>query len=297
MGEPDNFIDDIRAQSAPNALLDALLCPVCESKSARHDFDKDGIPYYRCRHCMFRFSRPKDNANFRTDISGFEDAYVEYLGPDPADRPNFDNLWSYMSRSARLEGATLLDIGAGGGKWVRYLTSRGIDAQGIEPGSAVFDHFLKDDRRFFQGDLSAYRALHPGASFDIVTCFDVIEHVPEPTDLLRGIAAVLRPGGFVFISCPDDASIFARLLGRRWPHYNHYHLSFLSPETIRRVAADVGLKVDNVFHPSRARATSYLARYFFEFLLRRRPPKITRWLDGRFMWINLHDVLCATLSK
>ena len=84
MGEPDNFIDDIRAQSAPNALLDALLCPVCESKSARHDFDKDSIPYYRCQHCMFRFSRPKDNANFRTDISGFEDAYVEYLGPwDP----------------------------------------------------------------------------------------------------------------------------------------------------------------------------------------------------------------------
>jgi SAM-dependent methyltransferase len=272
-------------------------CPVCDGKAVGHDFDKDSIPYFRCRECTFRFSRPSGNANFRADISGFETAYIEYLGPEPADVANFANLWSYISRSAKLEGASLLDIGAGGGKWVRYLASRGVDAQGIEPGSAVFDYFLKDDDRFFHGDLSAYCARHPGARFDIVTCFDVIEHVPNPTALLRGIAAVLRPGGLVFISCPDDASLFARLMGHWWHHYNCYHLSFLSPDTLGRVAADAGFKVDHVFHPSRARAASYLARYFFEFLLRRRSPRIARWLDGRFVWINLHDVLCATLSS
>ena len=271
-------------------------CPVCHGTRTRGDFVKDGILYFSCSECKFRFSRPQENANFRANIGGFENAYIQYFGPDPADTANFKSLWSYMSNSASLEGASLLDIGAGSGKWVRYLASRGVDAHGVEPSDAVFDYFLKGDPRFFHGGLSDYRAKHSGRRFGLVTCLDVIEHVPDPGALLRGIADVLEPNGHAFLSCPDGSSLCARLLGRQWHHYNCYHYSFFSPQTLSRAADEAGLKIKHVFHPSRARAASYLARYFFEFLLRRSSPVMPQWLDGYSIWINLYDILCATLT-
>lgn len=285
--------------TSPTAPAAIHTCPVCGSADIVHDFDKDNIPYFRCRACAFRFSRPDDNANLREEIEGFEEAYIQYLSPDPADAPNFDRLGRHIERFANLRGTSLLDIGCGGGKWVRYLAEHvGVDAYGVEPCDAVFNHFLAHDPadRFFHGAFPAYRAAYPDRRFDIVTSFDVIEHVHDPAALLRDVAAVLKPGGSAFISCPDVGSITARLLGRHWYHFNRYHLSFLSPATLARAAASAGLKVDHVSHPGRSRPAGYVARHFFEFLLRRRVPRIPAWLDRRFVWINPFDVLFATLS-
>ena len=164
----------------------------------------------------------------------------------------------------------------------------------MPPGAA--DQILGDDGTIALSGCRTSSFLFLGRRFGLVTCLDVIEHVPDPGALLRGIADVLEPNGHAFLSCPDGSSLCARLLGRQWHHYNCYHYSFFSPQTLSRAADEAGLKIKHVFHPSRARAASYLARYFFEFLLRRSSPVMPQWLDGYSIWINLYDILCATLT-
>ena len=55
-------------------------------------------------------------------------------------------------------------------------------------------------------------------------------------------SALLRKGGLLLISTPDVGSVFARLSGKRWHYYNEYHLSYFSRITIRRLAAEAGLR-------------------------------------------------------
>ena len=120
-------------------------CPACDSTATRSRFVKDGIPYYDCPACTFRFSRPASNANFQSSMDGFEDAYVQYLGADAADRKNFQRTCKYIERFSPLAGASLLDVGCGSGKWVRFLREEGIDAAGLEPCGALYDQYLASE--------------------------------------------------------------------------------------------------------------------------------------------------------
>src|SRR4029077_16848087 len=113
--------------------------------------------------------------------------YLQYLGPDESDEVNLSSLCGWMRRIVPLEGKRLLDIGAGSGKLVRFLRARGIEAHGLEPSRALFDRFLGTEDAFTCALLDRYRATGP-APFDIVTAYDVIEHVPDPVAFLGDVA-------------------------------------------------------------------------------------------------------------
>ena len=81
-------------------------------------------------------------------------------------------------------------------------------------------------------------------SFDLVTIWDVIEHVPEPQGLLDSIRRMIKPGGKLLLETQNVASKFAARMGKTWHHYKHdEHLYHFNPETIRRLLEDCGYEV------------------------------------------------------
>ena len=77
-----------------------------------------------------------------------------------------------------------------------------------------------------------------------MTIWDVIEHVPEPQQLLASIRALIKPGGKLLLETQNVASRWARTLGKRWHHYKHdEHLYHFDPRTIRRLLEDCGFAV------------------------------------------------------
>ena len=202
-------------------------CPVCGG-STRDAFEKDGIAYRDCTVCGFRFSVQSGNANLEQGIEEFEPAYLQYLAADPTAEGTLER----VLKAAGPPPGTWLDVGCGGGTLVRALRARGIAAEGVEPNEALFARFLGGDDRFHHGlDELA------GRRFDVVSALDVLEHVPDPVPFLRSLADVVAPQGVVLISTPDAGSAAARVLGRRWHHYNRYHSSFFSPATLERAAS------------------------------------------------------------
>jgi 2-polyprenyl-3-methyl-5-hydroxy-6-metoxy-1,4-benzoquinol methylase len=267
-------------------------CPLCGSPATAVIFAKQQTDYRVCRDCGFRFATPDRNPNLANTIDEYEEAYLQYLAPDAADRANFDALYRWMTGVTPLQGKRLLDVGAGSGKLVRYLRGRGVEAHGIEPSRALFDRFLAADGAFTCDTIDRVRE-----AFSIVTAFDVIEHVADPNEFLRGIADVLDADGVFFLSTPDVESLTASVFGRRWHFYYPYHLSYFGPRTLARAAERHGLRIVDCRHRGRRRSIGYMIRYASEFIRGAAAPRWAQRFDQWYLPVNLFDTMYVAFRR
>jgi SAM-dependent methyltransferase len=133
--------------------------------------------------------------------------------------------------------------------------------------------------------------------FDVVTAFDVIEHVAHPAEFLADVAAVLEPGGVFLASTPNVGSLTARAFGKHWHFYYPYHLSYFSPETFAAAAAPHGLQLVNWCHRGRLRSVGYAIRYAAEFIRGGTAPAWARRFDSWYLPINLFDTMYLAFRK
>ena len=128
-------------------------------------------------------------------------------------------------------GRRLLDVGSAGGAFLVAARNFGFDPVGVEPSRWMADF----GRRTYQVDIRD-GILVPGMfadeSFDVISIWDVIEHVPDPHALFSLVNRLLKPEGYLLVSYPDVGSMAARLLGERWPFWLSVHLLYYDRRTI-----------------------------------------------------------------
>jgi SAM-dependent methyltransferase len=136
----------------------------------------------------------------------------------------------------------LLDVGTAAGAFLAAARKRGWQVEGCEPnawlaawGSRHYGIPIRTGELFDQ----------PFApqSFDVVTLWDVIEHTPDPSRVMRTAGDLIRPGGLLVVNYPDIGSWIARTLGRRWPFLSSVHLYYFTRETMRRLLERHGFDV------------------------------------------------------
>lgn len=149
-----------------------------------------------------------------------------------------------LGRIESLRGGrgALLDVGAGPGLFVSQARRRGWRADGVEPSDA--SRAFARDRLGIElqpGGIEELGAL-PAASYDVVTLFDVIEHLPEPVAALRAVGRILVPGGLVVIVTPKFDSLLARLLGIRWYCIIPAHLHYFTDLSLGQALVEAGFE-------------------------------------------------------
>lgn len=150
-----------------------------------------------------------------------------------------------------VHGRRVLDIGCGRGDTLAWLQRWGADVHGtqVSATAAQVARQLVGDDRIFAGDLAD--AAYPDASFDCVTLWHVLEHVPAPLSLLKEIRRILKPGGFVYIEVPNAGGWAARRFGHHWLAYDvPKHLLHFTPRSLRTIAAQAGLASFDEVHSS-----------------------------------------------
>lgn len=161
----------------------------------------------------------------------------------------------WIAARASLAGARVLDVGCGGGILAESMAARGADVTGIDlsekPLAVAALHGLESRIavRYERIAAEALAAREP-ASFDVVTCMEMLEHVPDPAAIIRACATLVRPGGSVFFSTINrnaKAYVFA-VLGAEYvlrllPRGTHDYRRFLTPSELTRHARDARLSM------------------------------------------------------
>jgi 2-polyprenyl-6-hydroxyphenyl methylase/3-demethylubiquinone-9 3-methyltransferase len=145
-----------------------------------------------------------------SSLTAEEVAYIEKMLQSNAER--FSNQAAIVSARLPRNGARVLDIGCGGGLFLSKLTGPGVTVTGVELSDsraayAARKYGLEIIKRPIEAD---YWSRHLGA-FDVVTMWDVIEHVNYPRSTLLAATAVLKPGGLMFIDTPCRDSFYHRV--------------------------------------------------------------------------------------
>lgn len=223
-------------------------CPVCENPDPALYLDGDDSEIslasvgssrtllshgriLRCTSCGlgYRSFRPRSEELGRLYRAADDSRYE-------AEMPN---RWRTAQRNKKIidryvtgKGA-LLDVGCASGAFLRVMRDHGWDGEGIEPSESQFQRASKllGDSSHLQQCMLQDALLT--REYDLITLWDVLEHVTEPAAFLRLATSHLKRGGHLALNVPRLDSFVARLLGSRWPLLLAEHLNYFTIPSLR----------------------------------------------------------------
>ncbi|MCW5595167.1 MAG: bifunctional 2-polyprenyl-6-hydroxyphenol methylase/3-demethylubiquinol 3-O-methyltransferase UbiG [Rhodocyclaceae bacterium] len=164
----------------------------------------------------------------------------------------------WIDRTAGLAGKKVLDVGCGGGILAESMAARGAAVTGIDLSDKALSvarlHLLETGQKADYRKVSAEELAdnQPGA-FDIVTCLEMLEHVPDPASTVRACAQLVRPGGLVFFSTlnRNPKSYLFAVVGAEYvlnllPRGTHDYAKFIRPAELARYCREAGLAVGDI---------------------------------------------------
>jgi SAM-dependent methyltransferase len=223
-------------------------CPVCGSSEIAERFSVGDLNqhmsaevfrYLECARCgsVFVADVPADLGSY------YGSGYAPYKSRDPAvfekmveaERPKLE----IVSSVAR--GRALLEVGAASGAFAVLAQRNGFDVTAIEM-DADSCSFMRTNGIAAVESADVVQAVGALPAFDVIVMWHAIEHLPNPAEAFRALAAKLRPGGVLVIAAPNPGSLEFRVFGRLWVHVDApRHLTLIPRSALDQLARSAGL--------------------------------------------------------
>jgi len=218
----------------------AISCNICGSEVSDILLKKDGHSVYQCQVCGLAFTWPQPEAIADQYDASYFDLYRR--------RRKF-RLKRGDTRLRRIElikePGRLLDIGCSLGYFVEAANARGWQAGGVEISAHASEEARKIGLDVKTGVLEDAR--YADSSFDCVTMWDVLEHVPDPTKHMIEVNRILPPGGLVVIGTPNLDHTRFKMQRENWRHLKPAeHIFYFMKSNISRLLDKTGF---DVVHP------------------------------------------------
>ncbi|MFQ5457908.1 MAG: class I SAM-dependent methyltransferase [Myxococcota bacterium] len=225
---------------------DSARCVVCKHERPAPYAQVPGKRLCRCGRCGLIFAHPRPAP---AEATAFYEAgyYDPYLAAREANEASYTATLDEIEK--RTPVGSLLDVGCGVGHFLAAAVRRGWRAQGVEPSPWPASH-ARENSGLSVRTATLEDAAFREASFDVVTLWSTVEHLPDPPAVLREGFRVLRPGGAMWVAVPNTRSLGVLLHGlaesnlAKPEHLFHFNVSNLR----RLLVGQVGLEgVERVY--------------------------------------------------
>ncbi len=195
------------------------------------------------------------------EIAKFDEVAYRWWDPESEFRPLHEInplRLQYIDSHAGLKNKSVLDVGCGGGILSESMAAKGAEVTGIDMGKGPIEiarlHLYESGLQVHYEQISAeaFAAEHP-AAFDVVTCMEMLEHVPEPESIVQACADALKPGGYAFFSTlnRNPKSYVHAILGAEYilnmlSKGTHDYKKFIKPSELARWLRQAGLELVNI---------------------------------------------------
>jgi SAM-dependent methyltransferase len=260
------ILEDVRSEPAEANLAACLYCastdlaPLYSGIRDRLGFVPGERTFLRCQSCGSAVldPLPKSEAlpgfyppvySFTLELGGASrfKRWLSRLEYRYFFRPQYVSQVRRVMRSCgwnRGDGKKLLDVGCGRGLRLLEFRRLGFDVHGLDVQPDVV-RYLKEELQIPAAcaDVSAMGQFHAPESFNLITAFQLIEHLPDAAGFVSAAAALLRPGGWLVLANPLFDSVQARLFGRRWINVTEAprHVSLPTQAGLREIFQSAGL--------------------------------------------------------
>lgn len=164
----------------------------------------------------------------------------------------------WIDAAAGLAGKRVIDIGCGGGILAESMAARGAQVTGVDLSEKALGvarlHLYESGQSVDYQLISAEEMARDNPeSFDVVTCMEMLEHVPDPASTIRACAALVKPGGHVFFSTLNRnlksylmAVVGAEYILKLLPKGTHEYAKFIKPSELARYVREAGLDLEDL---------------------------------------------------
>lgn len=215
-------------------------CTLCNSTSIEvlPKYHKDYL--VKCKDCGFVFCQRKPTMD---ELMECYSIYKRSNSISPITVNRYKELLSYFENFKQT--GNIIDVGAGDGWFLAEAINFGWKTFGTEFEDRSVELCRQKGAIMHQGKLNP--ANYPPASFDVITSFEVIEHINNPTEEIQAFHTLLRKGGLLYVTTPNFNCISRRVLSEEWSVLNYpEHLSYYTPNTLQFAMEKNGFKKINL---------------------------------------------------
>lgn len=238
------------------SIMEFVNCNLCGSNSTRRFMHINGFNIVKCKNCSLVYVNPRlkegklhgiynktyyENPAFKDNQLALY-GYEKYLEDKEDIKATFSRRLSTINKLSKK--GNLLDIGCAYGFFLEMARANGWKVKGLELSIEAY-RFAKNKLKLPVLNITLEKAKFKSNSFDVVTMFDVIEHLPDPKAAIREIRRILKPNGLVVITTPDIGSFAAKILGKNWEEVKRVreHIYFFSKATLAKLLISLNFEV------------------------------------------------------
>lgn len=231
----------------PDFMAEDIRCCACGNNDGSKfnlKYQKANFVVVTCDVCSLHFIPPY----YRKQIS-----YTQYKNEQVTRAVRAGNNWVKVQRHKLrfrfirrfIKGGKLFDLGAGWGHFMLAGKELGYDVYGVEISEQPYLYCVNDLKLpvdhidFFEMDETRQQ-------FDLITMWDVLEHIDQANEFLAKCAALTRPGGYLFLQVPQIDSYFARRHKDNWKMMGIDHVNYFGRDTITRILKNNGYEVQAI---------------------------------------------------